>query len=230
MSLVETPTKTFANSIAIGKYLRVVLSAGVLALAGAAEAEIGVVDQTVLSTDPTASVRLRTAQGTRKVVASGAITAGAKTYAAASGKVAASGTVYTGLALEAATTDGDIIEVLDGPSDAVTKTVVVDVDGATLTAADSGKVITNTGASGAATFALPAATIGLTFTFMVNAAQELRIDPNGTETVALPSTGVQSAAGKYITADAVGEWVTILCVQAGQWKVVGYLGTWAAEG
>lgn len=62
------------------------------------------------------------------------------------------------------------------------------------------------------------------------AAQELRIDPSGTETIALPSTGAQGGAGKYLTADAVGEWVRLLCVKAGQWQVTGYAGTWAHEG
>lgn len=35
---------------------------------------------------------------------------------------------------------------------------------------------------------------------------------------------------KLLTADAVGEWVRLLCVKAGQWQVAGYLGTWAHEG
>jgi hypothetical protein len=38
-----------------------------------------------------------------------------------------------------------------------------------------------------------------------------------------------SAAGNA-TADAVGEWVRLLCVKAGQWQVIGYAGTWAHEG
>src|SRR5690606_25911799 len=83
------------------------------------------------------------------------------------------------------------------------RAVVADADGATLTAAQSGSVVTNLGAAGAATFALPAATVGLEFLFYVLAAQELRIDPNGTETIGLPSSGAQQAAGKYIGADAV---------------------------
>ena len=82
----------------------------------------------------------------------------------------------------------------------------------------------------AAVFALGPAALGVSFTFMVMAAQELRIDPSGTETIALPSSGAQGAAGKYLTADAVGEWVKLLCVKTGQWQVTGYLGTWAHEG
>lgn len=99
----------------------------------------------------------------------------------------------------------------------------------TVKTTDNGKVFTNTGAAGAVTFALPAAEIGLRYTFVVGATQELRIDPNGTETISLPSTGAASAAGKYITADAQGEKVDIACVKAGTWAVLSYVGTWTAE-
>lgn len=107
--------------------------------------------------------------------------------------------------------------------------VVVDADGAMLTAAQSGAVISNLGAVAAAAFVLPAAVPGLNFTFIVEAAQELRIDPNGTETIALPSTGVQAAAGKYIGADALGEKAKIHCLTAGTWSVESYSGTWTAQ-
>jgi hypothetical protein len=100
--------------------------------------------------------------------------------------------------------------------------------GDTLTKAESGTGHTNTGAAGAVALVLPPATVGLNFYFYVNAAQELRIDPSGTETIALPSSNVQQAAGAYIVADAVGEWVRIICVVAGTWSVFGYLGTWTA--
>lgn len=130
------------------------------------------------------------------------------------------------------TSDGVWVDVAAGPkveAQPFRVPVLVDSDGATLTAALSGGVISNLGASGAAVFALPPASVGLTFTFLVEAAQELRIDPNGTETIALPSSGVQGAAGKYLTADAIGEKVQLVCVSAGTWDVVHYSGTWTAE-
>lgn len=98
----------------------------------------------------------------------------------------------------------------------------------TVTTNDVGKLFTNEGASGAITFALPAATVGLWYDFVVKAAQELRIDPNGTETVSLP-TGVQQAAGKYISADAIGERISVECVKAGVWETRMGVGTWTAE-
>jgi hypothetical protein len=96
-----------------------------------------------------------------------------------------------------------------------------------VTPSDNGKVFTNTGASGAVTFSLPAATVGQWYEFVVKAAQELRIDPNGTETIAL-DTGVQQAAGAYITANAIGERISVECVKAGEWDTRNAVGTWTA--
>lgn len=97
----------------------------------------------------------------------------------------------------------------------------------TVTTTDNGKTFTNEGASGAVAFSLPAATVGLWYRFVVKAAQELRIDPNGTETISLP-TGVQQAAGAYIVADAIGERVSVECVTAGKWETSEAVGTWTA--
>ena len=109
--------------------------------------------------------------------------------------------------------------------------VTVDADGmAGISEAYSGGVFTHEGAGAGAVFALGASAAGVELTFVVMAVFELRIDPSGTETIALPSSGAQGAAGKYLTADAVGEWVRLLCVKAGQWQVVGHAGTWAHEG
>lgn len=89
---------------------------------------------------------------------------------------------------------------------------------------DNGKTFTNEGAGAAVTFALPAATVGQWYRFVAKAAQEIRIDPNGTETIALAS-GVQQAAGAYITFDAIGERVSIECVKAGCWETSEAVGT-----
>lgn len=112
MSWVETRTKTFEAGAAIAQYLRVNLSAGVLAVAGASDQEIGVMRDASFASGDKRSVILRTAQGTTPMVALAAITAGDPVYAAASGKVDASGTVLIGIACTDATANGDIIEVL----------------------------------------------------------------------------------------------------------------------
>jgi uncharacterized membrane protein len=108
---------------------------------------------------------------------------------------------------------------------------VVSTVAATITRAQAVRhvFVSNAGASGAVTFTLPPAEPGLRVTAIVEAAQQLRLDPSGTETVALPSTGVQSAAGKYIWADAATEHVNLVCLVKGTWDVVGFSGTWTAE-
>jgi len=110
---VETATKTFNAGGAIGQHLRVIGPTS-LTLAGAGDIELGTMDLPCLAAGPT-TVRLRSAQGTAKFVANGAITAGAAVFAAAAGKVGSSGTIYIGDALEAASGDGAVIEVLRGP-------------------------------------------------------------------------------------------------------------------
>jgi hypothetical protein len=311
---VETPTKTFLATAAVAAHLRVKLSGSEVVVAGAADQAIGVTDRAALANGDAVAVRLGTAQGTVKMTAAGAITAGNAVYAAAGGKVASSGTVFCGWALETTTANGDVLEVLPGPntdistalagttaaafevdSDATTpkialagqsggtgdytttlkpettlsgdnaiivpeangdtlaavalaqtltnktltspvintpaikRTVEAHTAGDTLAAAETGSTHSNSGASGTITIVLPAAVPGLEFVFAVQAAQQLRIDPDGTETIALPSTGAQGAAGKYLVADAVGEWVKLVCLDAGTWDVEGYAGTWTAE-
>lgn len=109
---VETPTRTYAVSSALAQFRRVKVSAGVLAYAGSTDHDLGVLENPVVSGDTYAAVRLRTAQGTVKMVAVDAITAFNPVYAAANGKVSASGTVLIGIAQEASTADGDVIEIL----------------------------------------------------------------------------------------------------------------------
>jgi len=106
----------------------------------------------------------------------------------------------------------------------------ISVDGGGISAAMAGAIVDNTPSASAALFNLPAALVGMEFYFYVLSAFALRINPNGTETIGLPSSGVQQAAGKYIEADAVGEYVHIMCVKAGQWETLDYRGTWTVEG
>jgi len=99
----------------------------------------------------------------------------------------------------------------------------------TILSSECGCCFTNDGAAGAIVLTLPVGEEGLHYYFNVRAAQELRIDPNGTETISLPSDGIPGAAGKYLTANALAESVHLLFVD-GNWCVLGYTGTWAHEG
>ena len=89
---------------------------------------------------------------------------------------------------------------------------------------DNGKTFTNEGALGPVTFSLPPATVGQWYRFVAKAAQEIRLDPNGTETIAL-DTGVQQSAGAYLTFNAIGERIEIECVKAGEWDTCDPVGT-----
>lgn len=136
---VETPTKTYTAGAAIGQHLRVKLSNGKLAAAGASDVSIGTLEEASFADGDVRAVRLRTAQGTRKMVASEAITAGDPVYAAAAGKVASTGTVFEGNACEAAGANNDVIEVLPGPNTDVSA-VITGTNAATFEAdADLGK-------------------------------------------------------------------------------------------
>jgi hypothetical protein len=110
----ETPTRPDLAAGAIAQHLRV-KTPGALVVATATDVELGTMDTPATAAGP-ATVRLRTAQGTRKMVASEAITKGNAVYAAAGGKIAATGSVYVGTALEAAGASNDVIEVLPGPN------------------------------------------------------------------------------------------------------------------
>lgn len=110
MSLVEESITLPAGG-ALAPYLRVKLSGGVLVVASGAEDEIGTLAKRALAANEAATVIPRGEAGVRYMVANGAISQYAQVYAAANGKIASSGTLTRGFALEAASADGDIIRV-----------------------------------------------------------------------------------------------------------------------
>lgn len=207
------------------------MSAGYLVAAGAVDDELGTLNARVLSVDSQGSVVPAEIEGSRRAVAAGAISQYADVYRAAGGKLSATpnGTRW-GIALEAAAADGDQIEVYRLRSEAQAMHVEAHTADDTLTAAEMyGSVHTSVGAAGTVVLTLPASVVGMHAWFRVGAAQELRLEPNGTEKIALPSTGVAGAAGKYLTANADGESVQLVCTKAGEWSVFGFTGTWTAE-
>jgi hypothetical protein len=159
----ETPVVPDTAAGAVGQYLRV-KTPGAVALAGALDQSFGTMELPCVAAGP-CSVRVKTAEGTQKMVAATAITKGNYVYGAASGKVSAvaNGNVE-GIAKETVTADGDIIEVQP-----INQTVQ---NGVTLAAASGAialvpgtVVITKTGSLAAMTLAAPtAAQDGLTIT------------------------------------------------------------------
>ena len=106
--------------------------------------------------------------------------------------------------------------------------LVIGTAARTLTTAENGKRFSSKGATGTVTLTLPAATVGLRYSVYVGAVQELRLDPNASEVMQLPSTGANQAGGAYLTANAVGETLEIGCCEAGVWSVFASVGTWTA--
>lgn len=110
---IDTPTKTFTAGAAVAKYTRVKFASGVVTAAGVADDWIGVAMDDAFASGDEIQVRLRNVTGTCKFIAAGAVTSGARVYAAASGKV--DDTVSTemiGVAMEAAGANNDIFEVM----------------------------------------------------------------------------------------------------------------------
>jgi predicted RecA/RadA family phage recombinase len=96
---------------------RVSLSSGLAVAAGAPNASALGVAIGDAPANGIVTVKLNTAGGTHEMKAGGVISAGAVVYPAASGKILASQTSSNnaiGIALEAATADGDVIEVVLG--------------------------------------------------------------------------------------------------------------------
>ena len=108
----------------------------------------------------------------------------------------------------------------------VKKTVEAHTSDDTLGEGESGSVHTNLGATGAVTLTLPgSAAEGVVFTFAVQAAQQLRIDP-GAATIRDDSG---QATGKYKWADAIGESLVLAADENGDWVTAAKNGTWAEE-
>lgn len=111
-SYVDGPVRTFTSAAALSPHLRVKLSSGKVALSGSEDEDIGTVEKRCHAANELVPIRLRTAQGTRKVVAAGSFALGATLYKAANGQVDDSGTHAIGTALEASTGAGDVVEML----------------------------------------------------------------------------------------------------------------------
>lgn len=111
---VDSSFKAFVAAGTIAQYSRVVLgSGGTVTAAVLADKEIGIAMNAAVSGD-LVNVKLRNAQGTHRAIAAAAIARGASVFSAAAGKVSvsATGAYNLGIALEAATANNDVIEIL----------------------------------------------------------------------------------------------------------------------
>lgn len=134
------------------------------------------------------------------------------------------------------TSNGDIDSITDAReghnfvvpygAGGIKKTIEAHTSNDTLTADKSGSIHTNLGAAGTVTLTLPAsAPEGTVFSFAVQAAYELRVEPG---TAAIRDDSGQTA-GKYKSADAVGESLTLVADENGDWVTIAKNGTWTEE-
>jgi hypothetical protein len=134
------------------------------------------------------------------------------------------------------TSDGDIESITDCrighnfvmPYEAggVKETIEAHTADDTLTVEESGSVHTNLGATATVTLTLPSsAPEGTVFTFAVQAAQELRVDP-GSVTIRDDSG---QTVGKYKAADAIGESLILIADSNSDWATIAKHGTWTEE-
>lgn len=108
----------------------------------------------------------------------------------------------------------------------IKKTIEAHTADDTLTTAESGSVHTNLGASATLTLTLPiSASPGTVFSFAVQEAQQLRIDPG---TAAIRDDSGQTA-DKYKSANTIGASLTIIADSAGNWATITKNGTWTEE-
>jgi len=104
------------------------------------------------------------------------------------------------------------------------KAITNDAEPHAITAAESGKVLTNLGSNGADAWTLPTAVAGYEYTFVVMAAQGMQITPAAGDSIL--GSGIDVAAGDTYTADAVGETLHIVAVDATNWIILSSTGTW----
>lgn len=87
----------------------------------------------------------------------------------------------------------------------------------------NGLTLTNYASGGVVTYNLPVSVAGLQFSFASVLANNMHIDPNGSEVIR------GGGAGKYLSLDSVGASVTLLCRVSGYWDIIQSNGTTSFE-
>jgi hypothetical protein len=87
---------------------------------------------------------------------------------------------------------------------------------------ESNRVFTNEGAGAGVQFNLPAAAPGLTYTFIVQAAQTLTVDVAAGDTIRL--AGSVSAASGNCASSTVGDAIILVAINTTEWVAVSVVG------
>jgi len=94
-----------------------------------------------------------------------------------------------------------------------------------ITAAESGSVFTNEGATALNYHTLPTAASGLVYAFYVQDTDGIRVVANTGDTIRI-NTSVSASAG-YAESTTVGSSVTLAAINATEWVATSVIGTWA---
>lgn len=197
MAATENTTgyRTFqATAVAIEQYVRVTVdSNGLISVAGESDLGVGVTQEAVAASGY-GTVKLFGAPGTFLMQAAAAITRGAQLYGKASGEVDDSGTYKLRLvALEAATAQGDVIEVAEVQDATYATGQYVSSDVGTVAAAGSSQTDATaitvlltyvTASDGTKGVKLPTAAAGLVYeVYNTVASQGLKVYPNTSDDI-----------------------------------------------
>ena len=100
-----------------------------------------------------------------------------------------------------------------------------------ITAAEAyrGITVSNLGDADGVIFNLPAALPGMRVTAVVRETAALVLNPVDTSGKIYSTGATLGAGGKNISADAKGETITLVCIEADHWTPVAFTGTWTVE-
>jgi len=103
---------------------------------------------------------------------------------------------------------------------------------------DQWTVFDNEGAVALVTLTLPPAIVGMRYLISVHDAQELRLQPDGTDLFILDFTSGSAtdkvspdpqAASKYLSASATRSYLMVASLATGEWTTIGHTGAWTIE-
>ena len=96
-----------------------------------------------------------------------------------------------------------------------------------LTELESGKVFTNEGVSAANYHTLPAARAGLTYTFVVQDTDGIRVVAGAGDTIRITASATPAAG--YVEAATIGNCITLVAINATEWVSIATVGTWTVS-
>jgi len=89
-----------------------------------------------------------------------------------------------------------------------------------------GTVITNAGAGGAIILTLPIAAAGLYCTFSTVNAQQVTVNPNGSQQLMQANIATLAAGDAVQSAASAGSSLTVVAVDSTNWVITSQTGTW----